>query len=460
MKTTHSKRMLILLWLLMVAEIVRICYNNNTYTHSTAWMTLTTTIPPSSSILTTTLHKHYHRIPKRSPRQVYWCGFANLFQQGHYGLGEHLFPEQRAIPEFLESTSQEEKTTTTTTTTNTTTSVTVTHDDEDILLYPGGAPNVAKRFHGKILYFNGESTWPYQEKIILEDDKESHNNMNHNNHNQRRRTAKEVFPVSAVDYDWDTHQKKKNNNNNTNTNTTSHGGLKVFFMSMHLATLSDEWQDRIFRRQQHSEVTTTPLSTKTTAKETKERFLIYLASNCVAFREQAFAAISNLSIMGSRGNVMDYGGRCRGSSRNPAINTTNIIAAPDSVTQHKDWTTNHLVLQPYRFALVMENQKRNGYMTEKIVAAFLAGAIPIYYGTHEVFDIFHRDAFIYYDINNPQPALDRIVYLETNRTAYQEVVNGPILKDGEETIRKYFSWNDQLGNGELKWYLRDMIGYG
>eukprot|EP01048_Picozoa_sp_COSAG05_P007535 COSAG05_NODE_534_length_8874_cov_19.159544_4_plen_81_part_00 len=30
---------------------------------------------------------------------------------------------------------------------------------------------------------------------------------------------------------------------------------------------------------------------------------------------------------------------------------------------------------------------RPGYITEKILLAFVAGAIPIYYGTDEVFDI-------------------------------------------------------------------------
>ena len=109
----------------------------------------------------------------------------------------------------------------------------------------------------------------------------------------------------------------------------------------------------------------------------------------------------------------------------------------------------------------MENKKKDGYLTEKIVNAFAGGTVPIYYGSApDVFDVFNENAFVYYDIDDPQPALDRIKYLEMNKTAYDEVLRGPILKDGEETIRKYFSWNDELGNGELKWFIRDMIGYG
>ena len=42
---------------------------------------------------------------------------------------------------------------------------------------------------------------------------------------------------------------------------------------------------------------------------------------------------------------------------------------------------------PYRFALVFENKDWPGYVTEKIVSAFLAGAIPIYWGNKAVLDM-------------------------------------------------------------------------
>ena len=40
-----------------------------------------------------------------------------------------------------------------------------------------------------------------------------------------------------------------------------------------------------------------------------------------------------------------------------------------------------------------------GYVTEKIVLAFLAGSIPIYYGDRKhVNYLFNPDAFVYYDV--------------------------------------------------------------
>jgi hypothetical protein len=48
----------------------------------------------------------------------------------------------------------------------------------------------------------------------------------------------------------------------------------------------------------------------------------------------------------------------------------------------------------------MENWNKNEYITEKILNAFMAGGIPYYYGTAEVFNIFNRKSFIYYDNND------------------------------------------------------------
>lgn len=81
----------------------------------------------------------------------------------------------------------------------------------------------------------------------------------------------------------------------------------------------------------------------------------------------------------------------------------------------------------------------------------------IYYGTTEIFDIFNPKSFIYYDIKNPQDALDEISRLENNSSAYDEVMAEPILLEGNETIQKYFSLSDEMiPNARLKKRLREM----
>ena len=37
-----------------------------------------------------------------------------------------------------------------------------------------------------------------------------------------------------------------------------------------------------------------------------------------------------------------------------------------------------------------------------------SGSVPIYYGADEIKEIFNEDAFIYMDINYPEPALEKI----------------------------------------------------
>ena len=106
---------------------------------------------------------------------------------------------------------------------------------------------------------------------------------------------------------------------------------------------------------------------------------------------------------------------------------------------------------------MLENRRRDGYVTEKILNAFLAGCIPIYYGTTEIFDIFNEKAFIYYDIYDPAPAINRVRRLHRNRTAYDEVMSEPILANGTETAEKYFSLADDIGGGKLRKRIRGMI---
>ena len=180
-----------------------------------------------------------------------------------------------------------------------------------------------------------------------------------------------------------------------------------------------------------------------------ERFLVYAASKCKVHRELAVDKLSEIGII-------DQGGRCGGILHR----SDRFRAVPELQEGRLAWYHNIDHFQPYRFCLVMENTYLAGYVTEKILNAFLAGCVPIYYGSTEVFDLFHRDSFIYYNISDPQPALDRIQYLETNRTAYDEMKeNVPILAHGEDTIREYFSLTMAMGgNGTLMKRLHAFMG--
>ena len=119
---------------------------------------------------------------------------------------------------------------------------------------------------------------------------------------------------------------------------------------------------------------------------------------------------------------------------------------------------NRELFSQYRYALVMENSDSPGYISEKILAAFLSGTVPIYFGSRFVFEIFNPKAFIFFDLDVPHQALSQIRFCEQNPDEYRKMLNEPILLNGEETIDKYFSWDDTVGNGNLKARIRHMVG--
>lgn len=182
---------------------------------------------------------------------------------------------------------------------------------------------------------------------------------------------------------------------------------------------------------------------------TRKHFLIYIHSNCKGYRETAFVEIANKF----NDTEIFHGGKCngsRGANKELKKELKNIQFFKSTPGQDK-LTENFEINQLFRFCLVMENSTTEGYISEKILNAFLGGCIPIYFGTEEVFDVFNPNAFIFYNISNPTDALERISYLENNKTAYEEVMETPIFRN-EETYKKYFTLD-----GGLKDEVRNMV---
>lgn len=182
-------------------------------------------------------------------------------------------------------------------------------------------------------------------------------------------------------------------------------------------------------------------------KNQQKHFLIYAATNCRNYREEAFDALSDI-------NTVHQGGPCWGLKKN----RTKVVSYRE-MNRYDGANNNHILFSDFRFALVMENTNRHGYISEKILNAFNSGSIPIWYGSRVIFDIFNERCFVYYDVKNPEPALQYIRYLESNRTAYNEVLEQPILKHKTQSIARWFSFNDDVGGGFLKKRVRSMMGY-
>lgn len=198
-------------------------------------------------------------------------------------------------------------------------------------------------------------------------------------------------------------------------------------------------------------------------KNTGKHFLLYINSHYAAHREMSAYTLSQLgpvhALGDCQGNILQAPA-VADDSRPTRCQPYTDGNRPESIIVPEDLNRKGKVtFQDFRFMLVMEDANIPGYITGGIVDGFMAGTVPIYYGTTQIFDIFNPKAFIYYDVNNPQEALDRIKYLEDQPDAYQQMLNEPILADGERTIEKYFSFDDTIGNGVLKNRVRRKLGF-
>ena len=197
-------------------------------------------------------------------------------------------------------------------------------------------------------------------------------------------------------------------------------------------------------------------------------FITCQNSHFIEYRERAARALSEIA-------PIHVAGKCQGNfeasptsynDESPAQcvpfddNQRPLSIMPVSGSTGPDNQRDNLDLfSKYRYALVMENSNDAvGYVSEKILHAFLAGAVPIYFGSRLVFDIFNAKAFIFFDLDAPQQALSQIQFFEQNPAHYEEMLNAPILANGEVTIEKYFSWDETVGSGLLKSRIRKMMG--
>lgn len=106
--------------------------------------------------------------------------------------------------------------------------------------------------------------------------------------------------------------------------------------------------------------------------------------------------------------------------------------------------------QDYKFSLCFENSSTSGYLTEKLIQAYAAKTIPIYWGDPDAFgsirDGFggiNPEAIILVDQKNPDFAIDQIKELDSNPTLYFEMLKQPLFLDQdhvqwfEQSLNKY-----------------------
>jgi hypothetical protein len=86
----------------------------------------------------------------------------------------------------------------------------------------------------------------------------------------------------------------------------------------------------------------------------------------------------------------------------------------------------------HKFVFAFENEKENGYCTEKITDAFLSDAIPIYFGDPTVTEVFNSRRFINYDdFADKEELVQTILDIDSNDEKFIEIITEPVFKNAQ-----------------------------
>lgn len=97
----------------------------------------------------------------------------------------------------------------------------------------------------------------------------------------------------------------------------------------------------------------------------------------------------------------------------------------------------------YKFSIAFENSRKNGYTTEKIIQAFSAGTIPIYWGNPLIVKEFNPKAFInVFDYPSIEACINRIAEIDQNNDLYLAMQHESIFI--EDSIGKQYYDNKKM----------------
>lgn len=94
------------------------------------------------------------------------------------------------------------------------------------------------------------------------------------------------------------------------------------------------------------------------------------------------------------------------------------------------------LLRGHKFVLCFENVRDDNhyYITEKLLNAKLSGAVPIYWGTSKILEIFNKDAFLFLERNDEKGFVDlmnKIKLLDSNDDLYLQMRNQRLIDENK-----------------------------
>jgi hypothetical protein len=98
-------------------------------------------------------------------------------------------------------------------------------------------------------------------------------------------------------------------------------------------------------------------------------------------------------------------------------------------------------LSSYRFNICFENSSSPGYSTEKIIQAFSAKTIPIYWGDPSIATFFNREAFIdLREFKNFDDAIEYILRVDSSPDLWLKYVNSNPFVDSIDPKEYQDEW--------------------
>ncbi len=156
-------------------------------------------------------------------------------------------------------------------------------------------------------------------------------------------------------------------------------------------------------------------------KKEKTKFCNFIYSQEISFRNDFFKRLSKYK-------KIEAPGRCMTNMKPITCKTSR-----DSRLS-KNWAKEKLdFINPYKFTIAFENQKENGYTTDRLIHPLLTNSIPIYMGNSLVSNYFNTKCFInYHDFNDMKKFIEHIIKVDNDDELYKQYLEQPIFNTREQ----------------------------
>ncbi len=162
-----------------------------------------------------------------------------------------------------------------------------------------------------------------------------------------------------------------------------------------------EYLDRLFNRVNHSKFV---------------RFASFVVSNPNNFlRNSAFQQLNNYKRVHSYGRY---------------LTNDNLLVEYSKGKYWRDAKDSFFATNPHKFMIAFENNAYPHYTTEKLMDAFLAGSLPIYWGDPKVKEVFNKKAFI--NAQKQPTWLEIVKQLDFYPELFAEMYNEPIFNPNQK----------------------------